>query len=189
MHSKTSSLKTKLLKAAVPLALACAFTAAPAMAKTATTVPAAAPQITAEQQHIAQRIGAIQQELAGIRSQTLQAHPELVKELKAYETAFNNKVKAMGYQPEKLIKRAQEIQLEARKEGLSNAKRTELVKEFAGIRTELAKQQRTILSDPAISKQDKQVQQDVITAMKKQDPKASKLLAELDGLVKQFKKS
>ncbi|WP_305370843.1 hypothetical protein [Photobacterium leiognathi] len=95
----------------------------------------------------------------------------------------------MGYQPEKLIKRAQEIQLEARKEGLSNAKRTELVKEFAGIRTELAKQQRTILSDPAISKQDKQVQQDVITAMKKQDPKASKLLAELDGLVKQFKKS
>ncbi|MCG3863304.1 MULTISPECIES: hypothetical protein [unclassified Photobacterium] len=187
MHTKTSSLKSKLLKAAVPLALACAFTAAPAMAKETAVVPAAAPQITAQQQNIANRIGMIQQELAGIRHQTLQSHPELVKELKAYETAFNNKVKAKGYNPEKLIKRAQEIQLEARKEGLSNAKRTELVKEFTNIRMELAKQQKSILSDPAISKQDKQVQKDVLTAMKKQDPKAEKLLTELDSLVKQFK--
>ncbi len=96
MHTKASSLKSKLLKAAVPLALACAFTAAPAMAKETAVVPAAAPQITAQQQNIANRIGVIQQELAGIRHQTLQSHPELVKELKAYETAFNNKVKEKG---------------------------------------------------------------------------------------------
>ncbi len=38
--------------------------------------------------------------------------------MKAYETAFNNKVKALGYQPEKLIKRAQEIQVEATKKEL-----------------------------------------------------------------------
>lgn len=186
MHTQPSRLASKLLKAAAPLALACVFAATPALAKEATTVKASA-QISAEQQNIANRIGAIQQELANIRKQTLQAQPELVKKLKAYETAFNDKVKALGYQPEKLIKRAQEIQLEARKDGLSNAKRTELIKEFAGIRSTLAKQQQTILSDPTISKQDKKVQQDVLSAMKKQNPKSEKLLTELNNLINKFK--
>ena len=192
MHTKTSSLKTKLLKLAAPVALACAFAAAPtmAMAKDApTTVPmASSHQITAEQQHVAGEIGKIQQELAAIRVKTLKANPQLITEMKAYETAFNNKVKTLGYQPEKLIKRAQEIQLEATKKDISNDTRTDLIKEFTTIRTTLETQQRTILNDPAISKQDKQVQDDVINAMKKQDSKTGDLLKQLDQLVMQFKK-
>ena len=86
------------------------------------------------------------------------------------------------------ITRAQEIQVEATKKELSNDKRTELIKEFTTIRTTLEKQQRTILNDPAISKQDKQVQDDVINAMKKQDSKTADLLKQLDQLVMQFKK-
>ena len=108
--------------------------------------------------------------------------------MKAYETAFNNKVKTLGYQPEKLIKRAQEIQVEATKKDISNDTRTNLIKEFTTIRTTLETQQRTILNDPAISKQDKQVQDDVINAMKKQDSKTADLLKQLDQLVMQFKK-
>ncbi|WP_305809756.1 hypothetical protein [Photobacterium kishitanii] len=44
------------------------------------------------------------------------------------------------------------------------------------------------MNDPAISKQDKQVQDDVINAMKKQDSKTADLLKQLDQLVMQFKK-
>ena len=191
MQTKTSSLKTKFLKLAVPVALACAFAAAPtvAMAKDAPNASMVASQkITAEQQHVAGEIGKIQQELAAIRVKTLKANPQLITEMKAYETAFNNKVKALGYQPEKLIKRAQEIQIEATKKDISNDKRTALIKEFTTIRTTLEKQQRSILNDPAISKQDKQVQDDVINAMKKQDSKTTDLLKQLDQLVMQFKK-
>ncbi|MEC6796935.1 MULTISPECIES: hypothetical protein [Photobacterium] len=191
MQTKTSNLKTKLLKLAAPVALACAFAAAPtvAMAQDAPNASVVASQkITAEQQHVAAEIGKIQQELAAIRVKTLKANPQLITEMKAYETAFNNKVKAMGYQPEKLIKRAQEIQVEATKKDISNDKRTELIKEFTTIRTTLEKQQRSILNDPAISKQDKQVQDDVIDAMKKQDSKTTDLLKQLDQLVMQFKK-
>ncbi|PSW32652.1 hypothetical protein C9J21_11595 [Photobacterium phosphoreum] len=191
MHTKTSSLKTKLLKLAAPVALACAFAAAPtmAMAKDApTTVPMSSHQITAAQQQVASEIGKVQQELAAIRVKTLKANPQLITEMKAYETAFNNKVKTLGYQPEKLIKRAQEIQVEATKKDISNDTRTDLIKEFTTIRTTLETQQRTILNDPAISKQDKQVQDDVINAMKKQDSKTADLLKQLDQLVMQFKK-
>lgn len=191
MQTKTSSLKTKLLKLAAPVALACAFAAVPtmAMAKDApTTVPMASHQITAAQQQVASEIGKVQQELAAIRVKTLKANPQLITEMKAYETAFNNKVKALGYHPEKLIKRAQEIQVEATKKDISNDTRTSLVKEFTTIRTTLEKQQRSILNDPAISKQDKQVQDDVISAMKKQDSKTADLLKQLDKLVMQFKK-
>ncbi|MEC6831479.1 hypothetical protein [Photobacterium toruni] len=191
MQTKTSNLKTKLLKLAAPIALACAFAAAPtvAMAQDAPNASMMASQkITAEQQHVASEIGKIQQELAAIRVKTLKANPQLITEMKAYETAFNNKVKALGYQPEKLIKRAQEIQVEAAKKDISNDTRTDLIKEFTTIRTTLEKQQRTILNDPAISKQDKKVQDDVINAMKKVDSKTTDLLKQLDQLVMQFRK-
>ncbi|MEC6823025.1 hypothetical protein VXS02_06200 [Photobacterium piscicola] len=191
MQTKTSNLKTKLLKLAAPVALACAFAAAPtvAMAQDAPNASVVASQkITAEQQHVAAEIGKIQQELAAIRVKTLKANPQLITEMKAYETAFNNKIKALGYQPEKLIKRAQEIQIEATKKDISNDTRTDLIKEFTTIRTTLEKQQRTILNDPAISKQDKQVQDDVINAMKKVDSKTTNLLKQLDQLVMQFRK-
>ncbi|MEC6881607.1 hypothetical protein [Photobacterium piscicola] len=188
MQTKTSNLKTKLLKLAAPVALACAFAAAPtvAMAQDAPNASVVASQkITAEQQHVAAEIGKIQQELAAIRVKTLKANPQLITEMKAYETAFNNKIKALGYQPEKLIKRAQEIQIEATKKDISNDTRTDLIKEFTTIRTTLEKQQRTILNDPAISKQ---VQDDVINAMKKVDSKTTNLLKQLDQLVMQFRK-
>ncbi|SKA33228.1 hypothetical protein [Photobacterium toruni] len=191
MQTKTSNLKTKLLKLAAPIALACVFAAAPtvAMAQDAPNASMMASQkITAEQQHVASEIGKIQQELAAIRVKTLKANPQLITEMKAYETAFNNKVKALGYQPEKLIKRAQEIQVEAAKKDISNDTRTDLIKEFTTIRTTLEKQQRTILNDPAISKQDKKVQDDVINAMKKVDSKTTDLLKQLDQLVMQFRK-
>lgn len=191
MQTKTSNLKTKLLKLAAPIALACAFAAAPtvAMAQDAPNASMMASQkITAEQQHVASEIGKIQQELAAIRVKTLKANPQLITEMKAYETAFNNKVKALGYQPEKLIKRAQEIQVEAAKKDISNDTRTDLIKEFTTIRTTLEKQQRTILNDPAISKQDKKVQDDVINAMKKVNSKTTDLLKQLDQLVMQFRK-
>jgi len=56
----------------------------------------------------------IQQELATIRNKTLKANPKLVKDIKAYETAFDNKAKALGYHPDQELKRLREIQTKAR---------------------------------------------------------------------------
>ncbi|BBC41897.1 hypothetical protein FA893_13975 [Photobacterium damselae subsp. piscicida] len=187
--TKQLGIKSKLVKLAAPIALACAFSVSAAPA--ATNSAPAKPQVSAQVQQAAQRVGQIQQEqeLATIRNKTLKANPKLVKDIKAYETAFNNKAKALGYHPDQELKRLREIQTKARDQKTTDAQRKDLAKEFASIQKKLIKQRQTIMSDPAISKMEQQLEKNTITAMKKQDPKTDKLLKELDSLMAKFKRS
>ncbi|HIF9179986.1 TPA: hypothetical protein ACX6QL_003934 [Photobacterium damselae] len=185
--TKQPGIKSKLVKLAAPIALACAFSVSAAPA--ATNSAPEKPQISAQVQQAAQRVGQIQQELATIRNKTLKANPKLVKDIKAYETAFDNKAKALGYHPDQELKRLREIQTKARDQKTTDAQRKDLAKEFASIQQKLIKQRQTIMSDPAISKMEQQLEKNTITAMKKQDPKTDKLLKELDSLMAKFKRS
>ncbi|EPT9249672.1 hypothetical protein ACVTNF_001839 [Photobacterium damselae] len=185
--TKQPGIKSKLVKLAAPIALACAFSVSAAPA--ATNSAPAKPQVSAQVQQAAQRVGQIQQELATIRNKTLKANPKLVKDIKTYETAFDNKAKALGYHPDQELKRLREIQTKARDQKTTDAQRKDLAKEFASIQKKLIKQRQTIMSDPAISKMEQQLEKNTITAMKKQDPKTDKLLKELDSLMAKFKRS
>lgn len=136
------------------------------------------------QRDTANRIHAIQRDLTSIRQQTLQANPELMAQSKQLEEKFQQKAEEVGYEPDKFITKAKEIQKQVQDKSLSTEERSELIKEFTDAKQELAEQRKAIIADKELMAMQDKLQQDTIMAMKAYDPNTEKLVEELNQLIK-----
>ncbi|OAN17703.1 hypothetical protein A3K86_01935 [Photobacterium jeanii] len=140
-----------------------------------------------EQQRAANKVGEIQQELAAIKREALQANPELQKQQLEFERAFENKANQLGYDPDAFLVRAKEIQSEIRSADIKQEKQQALIKEFNDAKAELAEQRHAIMSDPELNKMESSLRLATINAMTKQDPKTKALFDDLDRLIQQMR--
>ncbi|MGF1692901.1 hypothetical protein [Photobacterium kagoshimensis] len=159
--------------------------AASAISLHATASPVAADSYS-EQQRIANKVGVIQQELAAIKQETLQANPDLRQQQLDFEKAFEAKAEKVGYDPDSFMAKAKEIQDELRSAETTQEQQAKLIKEFNHAKTVLAKQRETIMSDAALMDQEEDLRKATYTAMTKHDPKTKALFGSLDQLIKQM---
>lgn len=159
--------------------------AASMLSFTATASPVAADSYS-EQQRIANQVGVIQQELAAIKQETLQANPDLRQQQLDFEKAFETKADQVGYDPDAFMAKAKEIQDELRSSETTQEQQAELIEEFGHAKSVLAKQREAIMSDTALMDQEEELRKATYTAMTKQDPKTKDLFGDLDQLLKKM---
>ncbi|MEZ8741639.1 hypothetical protein AB6E21_16525 [Photobacterium swingsii] len=159
--------------------------AASAISLQATASPVSTDSYT-EQQRIANKVGVIQQELAAIKQETLQANPKLRQQQLEFEKAFEAKAEQVGYDPDAFMAKAKEIQDELRAAGTTQEQQAKLIKEFSHAKSVLAKQRETIMSDEALMDKEEDLRKATYIAMTKHDPKTKELFGNLDQLLKQM---
>ncbi|PSU34313.1 hypothetical protein [Photobacterium lutimaris] len=167
-----------LLKYALPLMLVTMFAFSPA-----SKASDVATDTVANQKEATYRINAIQRDLTSIRQQTLQSNPGLVEQAKAFEAAYQEKAKEVGYNPDEFISQAQEIQNKVRNAETSEEEREALIKEFAAAKRQLAEQRESILSDATLMAMQEKLQADTFAAMKTSNPETENLMKELNTLL------
>ncbi|MDV5169045.1 hypothetical protein [Photobacterium rosenbergii] len=182
-NSKTRTLQQSnsvfnLMKYALPLMLVTLFAFSPA-----SKASDAATDTVANQKEVTHRINAIQRDLTSIRQQTLQANPELIEQAKAFEAAYKEKAKEIGYNPDEFVSQAQEIQDKVRNAETSEEEREALIKEFAAAKRQLAEQRESILADEKLMAMQEKLQADTFAAMKSTNPETETLIQELNSLL------
>lgn len=170
--------KNWFIKLSLPLLLLTAMVLAPYANASAVSADS-----NRAQRDTANRIHAIQRDLTSIRQQALQANPELMAQSKELEQKFQQKAEEVGYEPDKFIAKAKEIQEQVQSQTLSTEERGELIKEFAAAKKKMAEQRQAIIADKELMAMQGKLQQDTMVAMQAYDPNTKKLVEELNRLV------
>lgn len=164
-------------------ALVAAFitTTAPGIAAAQNAATPSAEQ-QAKLQNLVQQYHELETQLGKIRDATFAAHPDLVKQRDAFEKQVEARMTANGYDTKANVQKLQDIATQLKAEDLDDAKKQTLVKEFQAKREGLLNAQREALAEPKVKKAGEKLQDDTLTAMKKQDKNTDKLLKRMASL-------
>jgi hypothetical protein len=121
------------------------------------------------------------QQLKQIHEKTIKANPQLAKEQNQFQTQVKKAVKKNGYNVEQGQKRMQAMAKKLQSKNTSDDEKSATMKKFQAERQKMLKARDAALQDPAIQKSGKQLEQDTITAMKKQNSKTGELLSDMQS--------
>ncbi len=133
------------------------------------------PQGGGELQEIQQRLGQIQQ-------QAFENNPELQEQAQELETAFLDKMKEGGYEPERDMERLQELQQRFSEEDVSESEREDMMAEAQEIQMNLQEGQQMAMQDDEIIDAQNRLQNDMLDAMRAEDPETDDLIARFEQL-------
>lgn len=124
----------------------------------------------------------IQQKLVQIQKATVEANPELAEQQQELQALIQEKMKANGHTPEKDMSRLKKIREQAQAEDMDKKERQSLAQEFQQTRQKLGNARREAMQDEEVQEKTEALQQDMIAAMKEQNPETEKLLKQMEAL-------
>ncbi|HET7314896.1 hypothetical protein [Salinisphaera sp.] len=122
------------------------------------------------------------QQLKQIHDKTIQNNPQLAKEQQQFQDQVKNAIEEQGYDIQAGQKHMQSIAKKLQSGDLSDEQRKQVMQDFQDERQKMVKARNAALSQPDIQKSGKQLEQDTIEAMKKQDSKTTQLIAEMKNV-------
>lgn len=135
------------------------------------------------------RAQAIQQQLAGIRTSTLEANEDLARRQQALDDLMLETMRSNGHTPEADIAKLREIRDDLEDEALSAVEQQTLVQEFQEVRATLAGAQQQAMATEAMQTQGAEFQQDLLAAMREQDSRTDALLQRMSRLQSEMRQS
>jgi len=128
----------------------------------------------------------IQRKISQIQEKTVAENPELTQRSASLDEQTMAAMKAQGYDPEAIMEKMKELQVEFRKPDTTPERKEELQQAFQSKRAELQKAQQSVAGDQELEQARNQLQQEMMAAMEKTDPQLPKLLEQLNQLRNQM---
>lgn len=119
------------------------------------------------------------QQLKQIHDKTVKANPDLAKEQDQFQAQVKAAVKKNGYDVAEGQKRMQAMAKKLQAKGTSDDDKAATMKKFQAERQKMVKARNAALKDPQVQKAGKKLENDTITAMKKQNSKTGDLLSDM----------
>ncbi|ERJ17441.1 hypothetical protein T35B1_05830 [Salinisphaera shabanensis T35B1] len=140
---------------------------------------------TADQQQAQQLMQQYRQKAAKlqqIHQETIQSNPDLAAQQEDFEEQVRDAVEDQGYDVDKGQERVQEMAQKLQSGDLSDDERKAVMKDFQAERQQMVQARDAALQKPEIRSAGEKLQEDTLTAMKKQDGQTKKLLDDMDEL-------
>ncbi|WP_423823114.1 hypothetical protein V5738_03980 [Salinisphaera sp. SPP-AMP-43] len=122
------------------------------------------------------------QQLKQIHDKTIKNNPQLAKEQDQFQDTVQQAIKKQGYDVEAGQQRMQKMAKKLQSGDLSDKQRKQVMQKFQSERQKMVKARNAAMSQPEVQKQGEQLQQDTISAMKKQNPKTTQLISEMKNV-------
>lgn len=119
------------------------------------------------------------QQLKQIHDKAVKKNPQLAKEQKQFQSKVKSAIKKQGYDVQKGQKRMQSMAKKLQSDDVSDDKRKQVMQKFQNERQKMVKARDAALSKPDVKKSGEKLQNDTISAMKKQNPKTKKLISDM----------
>lgn len=118
-------------------------------------------------------------QLKKIHDQAVKNNPQLAKEQKQFQDQVKSAIKDEGYDVSDGQKRMQSMAKKLQSGDMSDKQRKQTMQKFQNERQKMVKARNAALSKPEVKKSGQKLEQDTISAMKKQDPKTTQLISEM----------
>lgn len=119
------------------------------------------------------------QQLKQIHDKAVKNNPQLSKEQNQFQSKVKNAIKQQGYDIQDGQDRMQSMAKKLQSGDLSDKQRKQIMQKFQNERQKMVKARNKALSKPDVKKSGEKLQNDTISAMKKQDPKTTQLISDM----------
>ncbi|MFO7652391.1 MAG: hypothetical protein R6X25_01060 [Candidatus Krumholzibacteriia bacterium] len=128
------------------------------------------------------RLQQIQQQLAAAQQEALAANPELLAQSEALEELVVKKMVENGYDPEGSVETLESVQEDLQKEDLSDAERQKILVDAQAAQQHLQEAQSVVLQDSQFVALQESFREDLMDAMREQEPTTDELIAEFERI-------
>lgn len=119
------------------------------------------------------------QQLKQIHDKAVKNNPDLAKEQQQFQDQVKSAIKKQGYDVQAGQKRMQSMAKKLQSGDLSDKQRKQVMQKFQNERQKMVEARNKALSQPDVKKSGQQLENDTISAMKKQNPKTTQLISEM----------
>jgi len=120
------------------------------------------------------------QELAAIREKTLENNPELAKRRDELSALVQETMSEQGHDPDAQIERLEELRKKMQSGDVEASERREILQEAQSQQQQLQQAQQAALQDEEVQQAREAFGEDLIAAMKEEDPRTEELIQKLD---------
>jgi hypothetical protein len=177
----------RTLLALAALAVSAAVQAAPPPAGAPAPAPGKGGSMEAAQQ-IHTEYMSLQQRLAQIQQKTMQAHPELQKQEKAFTDLMLSKMSTGGTSAKDEMDSLQKLEEKLSNKDTPADERKKLMSEYEQKATAFRTAQMQALKDPEVQKARETLMNATVAAMKKEDPQTEQIMQQIEQKQEQLKK-
>ncbi len=131
----------------------------------------------------------LNQQIGEIQKKAMNANPGLQEKRDDLRSLLKDKMEAKGHTPGEDISRMKEIRKKLSEEKeIPKAERQKLMQEFQQTARTFQQAQKEAMKDPEVQEARQQFQDDLLAAMKKEEPKVEQLIEDLKQARKEFQK-
>ncbi len=138
------------------------------------------------QQQGQEEIQQLQQRLIQIQQQAVENNPELQDQAEELESMVRSTMEDAGFDPDGAIARLEQIQAEFEAEGTTDDQRQAMMEEAQEIQMDLQQGQQMALQDEQVIAAQQNFEDNLMDAMRAEDPDTDELLARFDELRSQM---
>jgi len=121
----------------------------------------------------------LRQQLATLEKNALRKNPQLEERRKALTAAVVSTMQRQGHDPQTYQQRLQALEDKMNQQGLDQKQRDQIMNEARQQIQELQQAEEQALSEPKIASDRRSLEQDLLVAMRKEDPKVDELIQRL----------
>lgn len=118
-------------------------------------------------------------QLKQIHDKTMKANPGLAKQQDQFQAQVKSAVEDHGYNVDQGQKRMQSMAKKLQAKDTSKDDKSKIMKKFQAERQKMMKARKAAMKDPKVQKAGEKLENDTITAMKKQNSKTDDLLSDM----------
>ncbi len=133
-----------------------------------------------------QQLQQLQQRLMAIQQQAIENNPQLQDEAEELEDLVIRTMEDAGFDPETGLARLEELQGEFQNADLSDERRQAILQEAQEIQMELQEGQQLAMQDEAVVRAQERFQDNMLDAMRAEDPETDELLAVFEQMQSQM---
>lgn len=170
-----------------PLCAAILALASPAMAQPAHK-PAAAQPSAAEMHKMQAKMQQLGTQLSAIERKAIANSPKLQAQRRHFSAHVLKVMKTLGYDPAGDSKKLAAIKRKVLSGKLKASERQAQIKKFRSIRMHMLRGQVAAMQDKGLQKENKQLNEATMLAMKKQDPHTEDLIKQFNALSAKFRR-
>lgn len=118
-------------------------------------------------------------QLKQIHDKTMKANPDLAKQQDQFQAQVKSAVEDHGYNVDQGQKRMQSMAKKLQDDDTSKDEKSKTMKKFQAERQKMMKARKAAMNDPKVKKAGEKLENDTISAMKKQNSKTDDLLSDM----------
>ncbi|MCS4503200.1 hypothetical protein KBTX_01044 [wastewater metagenome] len=134
------------------------------------------------------KVRKLSQKLSKIRQSAIKNNPDLAKQRDALRQSVNDSIRSSGVDPKKDVARLREIAKKLRAGDVKGEEQKALTKEYRKKREALLEARRKALSNEDIQASQKKFRDELLAAMKKEDPNTEDLIKQYNAAQRDLRK-